>query len=43
MARNHKRLAGGNWRMDDTEIKNMGVWKYLSRVFDKQDKIVDVC
>jgi putative transposase len=31
MARKHKRLVGGSWRMDETYIKGRGVWKYLYR------------
>ena len=41
MARKHKRLVGGSWRMDETYIKVKGVWKYLYRAVDKQDKTVD--
>jgi len=41
MARKHKRLVGGSWRMDETYIKVKGVWKYLYRAVDKQGKTVD--
>ena len=39
--RQHKRLVGGNWRMDETYIKVKGVWKYLYRAVDKEGKTVD--
>jgi transposase-like protein len=41
MAREHKRLVGGSWRMGETCIKVKGVWKYLYRAVDKQGKTVD--
>jgi putative transposase len=41
MARRHKRPVGGSWRMDETYIKVIGVWKYLYRAVDKQGKTVD--
>ena len=41
MARKHKHLVGGTWRMDGTYIKVKGVWQYLYRAVDKQVKTVD--
>ena len=41
MARKHNRSVGGSWRMDETYIKVKGIWKYLYRAVDKQDKTVD--
>src|SRR5450830_1063443 len=41
MARKHKRLVGGSWRVDETYIKVKGVWKYLYRAVDKQGKTID--
>jgi putative transposase len=41
VSRKHKRLVGGNWRMDETYIKVKGVWKYLYRAVDKDGKTVD--
>ena len=41
MARKHKRLVCGSWRMDETYIKVKGVWKYLYRAVDKQGKTID--
>ena len=37
----HKRAVGGSWRMDETYIKVKGVWHYLYRAVDKEDKTVD--
>jgi transposase-like protein len=39
--RKHKRPVGGSWRMDETDIKVKGVWKYLYRAVDKEGKTVD--
>lgn len=43
MARKHKGPVGGSWRwrMDETYIKVKGVWKYLYRAVDKQEKTID--
>ena len=41
MARKHKRPVGGSWRMDETYIQVMDVWKYLSRAVDKHGKTID--
>jgi putative transposase len=41
MARKNKRPVGGTWRMDQTDIKVKGVWKYFYRSVDKQGKAVD--
>ena len=41
VARKHKRPVGASWRMDETYIKVMGVWKYLYRAVDKNRKTVD--
>jgi transposase-like protein len=40
-SRQHKHAVGYNWRMDETYIKVKGVWKYLYRTVDKEDKTVD--
>ena len=38
--RNHKRSDRVSWRLDETNIKVRGSWKYLYRAVDKQgDKI----
>lgn len=39
--REHKRLVGGSWRIDETYIKFNGQWKYLYRSVDKAGKTVD--
>ncbi|MFT5590638.1 MAG: putative transposase [Bradyrhizobium sp.] len=43
MACKHKSPVGGSWRwrMDETYIKVKGVWKYLYRAVDKQEKTID--
>ena len=32
----HKRPVDGSWRMDETNIKVKGIWKYLYRAVDKE-------
>jgi transposase-like protein len=39
--RKHKRPVGKSWRMDETDIKVKGAWKYLYRAVDKAGKTVD--
>ncbi|MBC3809714.1 IS6 family transposase [Undibacterium seohonense] len=39
--RQHKRRVGASWRMDETDIKVKGVWKYLYRAVDKEGKTID--
>ena len=39
--RRHKRPVGMSWRMDETDIKVKGAWKYLYRAVDKEGKTVD--
>jgi len=41
MARKNNHPVGSIWRMDETYIKDKGVWKYLCRAVDKQGKTVD--
>jgi len=41
MDRKYKRPVGGSWRMDETNIKVKGVWKYLYRADHKQGKTAD--
>ena len=41
MARKHKRPVAGSWRLDETQIKVKGFWKYLHQADDKQGKTVD--
>jgi putative transposase len=39
--RKHTRPGGSSWRMDETDIKVKGVWKYLYRAVHKQGHSVD--
>jgi putative transposase len=39
--RQHKRQVGTSWRMDETYIKVKGIWKYLYREVNKEDKSID--
>jgi putative transposase len=41
MARKYKRPVDGSCRIDEAYLKVRGVWKYLYRAIDKQDKTVD--
>ncbi len=41
LSRKRKRPVGSSWGMDETYIKVKGVWKYLYRAVDKQEKTVD--
>jgi len=38
--RQHKRVVGASWRMDETYIKVKGVWKYLYWAVDKEGKTI---
>ena len=39
--RKHKRPEGGSWRMDETNIKVGGEWKYLYRAVAKEGATID--
>ncbi|WP_230581039.1 IS6 family transposase, partial [Xenorhabdus bovienii] len=39
--RRHKRPVGRRWRMDETDIKIKGQWKYLYRAVDTAGKTID--
>lgn len=39
--RRHKRAVGDRWRMDETDIKIKGQWKYLYRAVDSSGKTID--
>jgi putative transposase len=39
--RARKRSVGRSWRMDETDVKVKGVWKYLYRAVDKAGATVD--
>jgi putative transposase len=39
--RHHKRPVGKSWRMDETDIKVQGAWRYLYRAVDRQGQTVD--
>ena len=39
--RRHKRTVGRRWRMDETDIKVKGQWKYLYRAVDTSGQIID--
>ncbi|OTA14392.1 transposase [Xenorhabdus vietnamensis] len=39
--RRHKRPVGRRWRMDETDIKVKGQWKYLYRAVDTADQTID--
>ncbi|MGP2408148.1 IS6 family transposase [Yersinia sp. 2545 StPb PI] len=39
--RRHKRSVGRRWRMDKTDIKVKGQWKYLYRAVDSSDQTLD--
>lgn len=39
--KNHKKITGRSWRMDETYIKIKGVWNYLYRAVDKEGNTVD--
>ena len=36
-----KRRVGGSWRMDETDVRTRGQWKYLYRAIDKAGNTVD--
>jgi putative transposase len=36
-----KRRVGGSWRMDETDVRTKGQWKYLYRADDKAGNTVD--
>ena len=40
--RKHKRPASDSWRMDKTDIRVKGSWKYLYRAVDKEGETVDL-
>ncbi|PHM53532.1 transposase [Xenorhabdus hominickii] len=39
--RRHKRTMGRRWRMDETDIKIKGQWKYLYRAVDSNGQTID--
>ncbi|CDM89553.1 protein of unknown function [Xenorhabdus bovienii] len=39
--RRHKRTVGRRWRMDETDIKIKGQWKYLYRAVDSNGQTID--
>ena len=39
--KNYKNKTGCSWRMDETYIKIKGVWNYLYRAVDQEDKTID--
>lgn len=39
--RPRKRRVGGSWRMDETDVRIRGQWKYLYRAVDKTGNTVD--
>jgi len=39
--RNRKKKVGSSWRMDETDIKVNGKWKYLYRAVDKHGNTID--
>ena len=39
--RMRKRRVGGSWRMDETDVRTRGQWKYLYRAIDKAGNTVD--
>ncbi|MFM0341960.1 IS6 family transposase [Paraburkholderia fungorum] len=39
--RKHKRPVGKSWRMDETDLKLRGHWKYLYRAVDKAGNTID--
>ena len=39
--RKRKRPVGSSWRMDETNVRIKGVWKYLYRAVDKAGATVD--
>jgi putative transposase len=39
--RKRKRVVGKRWRMDETNIKVKGVWRYLYRAVDRDGHTID--
>ena len=40
-AQHHKRKVGISWRLDETDIRVRGSWKYLCRAVDKNGDTID--